>query len=68
MFAGPFAWDVSDVDVYAKRYNASVVGAMAVAERLVSGDIIGVIRGRAEFGPRALGLIFPRTLFECHLG
>lgn len=29
--------------------------AGAVAQRLSEGDIIGVMRGRAEFGPRALG-------------
>ena len=38
-----------------KVTDVSGKAAHAVAERLAAGQIIGVMRGRAEFGPRALG-------------
>ena len=41
---------------------SNAVGVRLLAERLASGDVIGVARGRGEFGPRALG---HRSLLAC---
>jgi carbamoyltransferase len=40
---------------FARTIKLAGNGTALVAERLARGDIVGVMRGRAEFGPRALG-------------
>ena len=52
--------DVQGIDSYLQNLNYEVErcssqSASRVAELLSQGKIIGVMRGRAEFGPRALG-------------
>jgi carbamoyltransferase len=54
-FAGPLVADLGDLAMYVKKYNASYAGLNITATRLGSGEVLGVIRQRTEFGPRALG-------------
>ena len=39
----------------AERQAGPAAVARRVAERVAAGDVVGVLQGRAEFGPRALG-------------
>ena len=62
-FLGPHLWDADEsvVASAAEKSGARFVGASidasvnALAGLLIGGRIVAVVRGRAEFGPRALG-------------
>jgi carbamoyltransferase len=62
-FAGPPLWDAAALPALAARYCARRVSVVELARLLVAGAVVGVARGRAEVGPRALGhrivLAFP---------
>jgi carbamoyltransferase len=46
---------LADRGVPAERLAGPDVVARRVAERVAAGEVVGVLQGRAEFGPRALG-------------
>ena len=54
-YTGLHVWDRADLSAAVRERGAVVATPAAVAMRLLEGAIIGVVRGRAEFGPRALG-------------
>ena len=53
---GPRVWDLGDLNTYVVRHGASPTSVRGVAELLARrGTIVGMVRGRTEVGPRALG-------------
>ncbi|GMH47951.1 hypothetical protein TL16_g00183 [Triparma laevis f. inornata] len=54
-FAGFPVWDEKELEDIVRREKGRLVDVEEVARMLVAGKIIGVVRGRQEFGPRALG-------------
>jgi carbamoyltransferase len=54
-YIGPEVWDRHLLHEYVNKYNATEVDFTKLAEDLVSGKIIGIVRGRSEHGARALG-------------
>ncbi len=50
-------YDITDEEarILVEREGMAPASAAAVAERIADGKIVAVARGRAEFGPRALG-------------
>ncbi|XP_072031403.1 nodulation protein NolO-like [Amphiura filiformis] len=55
MYTGLPLFDHDEIDAIAKERNARKVTVSEIADLLMQRHIIGVVRGRAEFGPRALG-------------
>ncbi|XP_030831521.1 uncharacterized protein LOC752072 [Strongylocentrotus purpuratus] len=55
LYAGLPLFDVNYLDAVAMERDATKVTVAEVAALLVEGAIIGIVRGRQEFGPRALG-------------
>ena len=53
-YLGPEAWDRDTLSEYASAYKAEV-NINTVVDDIVSGKIIGIVKGRCEIGPRALG-------------
>jgi carbamoyltransferase len=54
-YMGPEAWDRLQLAEYVERYRADQVNRERLVEDMIIGKIIGVVRGRSELGPRALG-------------
>jgi carbamoyltransferase len=54
-FMGPEVWDKHNLMEYVEKYKGRIISYMEIAEELLKGKIIGVVRGRSELGPRALG-------------
>ena len=54
-YTGPGVWDPEQLPSALASREAHRATVVELATRLLSGEIIGVVRGRAEFGPRALG-------------
>lgn len=54
-YKGMPLWDAGDVPQLARQLGATRATVLQVAEVLASHSIVGVIRGRQEVGPRALG-------------
>ena len=54
-FMGPEVWDKYNLMEYVEKYRGKIISYMEIAEELIKGKIIGIVRGRAELGPRALG-------------
>ena len=51
-------WDILDrdaLDKYKRDYTNNICGITELSNRIISGEIIGVVNGRSECGPRALG-------------
>lgn len=62
-YLGPDIWDKMELSKYLIKYPESYYCDIdEVCEKLLSGHIIGVVRGRSELGPRALG---NRSLLCC---
>jgi carbamoyltransferase len=53
-YAGPEAWDKFQLQDYVQTYKAEKTSER-LADDIIKGQIIGVVRGRSEVGPRALG-------------
>lgn len=47
--------DIDELDNYINQYNATKVTPIEIATLLSKGNIIGILRGNSECGPRALG-------------
>ena len=54
-FSGFPVWDGGELKNIVEREGGRKTDAREVARLLVEGKIVGVVRGRQEFGPRALG-------------
>jgi carbamoyltransferase len=54
-YAGVDMLDKHRLAEYAEKYSPIVISSGDLAQELQSGKIVGVIQGRAEHGPRALG-------------
>jgi carbamoyltransferase len=57
MYGGPLLFDIHDLPKYVEFAGdgARTANILHIAELLNQGSIIAVVRGKAEFGPRALG-------------
>lgn len=53
-YMGPEVWDKLLLQEYVQSYKGSMI-TESLIEDLIKGKIIGVVRGRSEVGPRALG-------------
>jgi len=54
-YIGPEAWDRNELFKIAGERRAKKLELGVLAEDIINGKIIGVVRGRSEHGPRALG-------------
>lgn len=54
-YIGLKPWDLDELPRHVAERGATAVSNAEVASLLLSGVVMGVVRGRAEFGPRALG-------------
>jgi carbamoyltransferase len=54
-YLGPPAWDSHTLPEYVEKYNGKLYSFDEIVRELMAGKIIGVVRGRSELGPRALG-------------
>jgi len=54
-YGGPRVFDINDLDTHATQRNAIRVSHPDIAAILAQKHIIGMIHGRTEVGPRALG-------------
>jgi carbamoyltransferase len=54
-YLGPPAWDSHTLPEYVEKYNGTLYSFDEIIRELLAGKIIGVVRGRSELGPRALG-------------
>eukprot|EP01012_Entosiphon_sulcatum_P010441 TRINITY_DN16103_c0_g1_i1.p1 TRINITY_DN16103_c0_g1~~TRINITY_DN16103_c0_g1_i1.p1 ORF type:complete len:569 (+),score=116.20 TRINITY_DN16103_c0_g1_i1:33-1709(+) len=55
MYLGLHPADIAELPALAKAYNARTVSIQEVADLLAAQKVVGVIHGRQEVGPRALG-------------
>lgn len=55
VYSGAWLWDAAYLAEYAAAGEARRIGPEELAVLLAGGAIVGVVRGRQEFGPRALG-------------
>lgn len=53
-YAGPEVWDKFQLQDYIQTYRGKKV-TDSLADDIIKGRIVGVVRGRSEVGPRALG-------------
>jgi len=53
-YAGPEVWDKFQIQDYVQTYKAQKL-TEGLADDIIKGRIVGVVRGRSEVGPRALG-------------
>jgi carbamoyltransferase len=54
-YAGSPAWDGMQLMEYVEERKATALDISTLAQYIVEGNIVGVVRGGAEHGPRALG-------------
>lgn len=54
-YIGSEVWDRRELVAVAVERKAEVMEVSKVVEHIISGKIVGVVRGRSEHGPRALG-------------
>lgn len=54
-YMGPDAWDAHTLAEIVEKYNGNLLDKKELINDLVSGKIVGVVRGGSELGPRALG-------------
>lgn len=54
-YMGPEVWDKHMLAEYVEKYNGRTYNYDELATDLLNGKIIGVVKGRSELGPRALG-------------
>lgn len=54
-YLGSPVWDYMDLPRYLIERPSSLINYDILSEEIISGFILGVVRGRSEHGPRALG-------------
>lgn len=54
-YIGPEVWDRNDLARILEERRGFTWDTSALAEDIINGKIIGIVRGRSEHGPRALG-------------
>lgn len=54
-YLGPEALDKNMLPYFVEYHKGTKINASQLSEELINGKIIGVMQGRAEHGPRALG-------------
>jgi carbamoyltransferase len=54
-YAGPEAWDSHLLMEYVDKWKGTKIDISSLAQTIVNGDIVGVVRNGMEHGPRALG-------------
>lgn len=54
-YLGPTVWDSNSLAEYVEKHNGKPYTFKEIADDLVKGKIIGVVREGSELGPRALG-------------
>jgi carbamoyltransferase len=54
-YIGPEVWDHDELARHVYERKAVELNLTSLADKLISGQIVGVVRGRSEHGPRALG-------------
>lgn len=54
-YIGPEVWDRRELAKLLYERKGHKVNIKELVEKLINGEIIGVVRGRSEHGPRALG-------------
>jgi carbamoyltransferase len=54
-FLGPEVWDKNTLMEYVIKYRGNIVTEEFIVNSLLSGKILGIVQGRSEVGPRALG-------------
>jgi len=54
-YIGPEVWDRRQLTKVLYDRKGTKIGVAELAQKLIKGEIIGVVRGRSEHGPRALG-------------
>lgn len=54
-YIGPYVEDINRMPAYVKKFKGRKTHSLEVARLLRLGKIIGMVQGRAEHGPRALG-------------
>lgn len=62
-YLGPDVWDTMELSKYLTKYpDSHHCDIDEIGDKLLDGHIIGIVRGRSELGPRALG---NRSLICC---
>jgi carbamoyltransferase len=54
-YLGPEVWDKNSLAEYVETHNGQPLKILELIEDILKGKIIGIVRGRSELGPRALG-------------
>lgn len=54
-YIGPEVWDKDDLTSIINQRNANKLDLNEIADGIINGEIYGVVQGRSEHGPRALG-------------
>ncbi len=54
-YIGPRVWDKDELGRYLYERQPKELSINTVADKIIAGGILGVVRDRAEHGPRALG-------------
>lgn len=54
-YIGPEVWDKFQLYEYIDKYDGQLLNHTQVINDITSGKILGLVQGRAEHGPRALG-------------
>jgi carbamoyltransferase len=54
-YIGPEVWDYMELPKYLTEKKYCKLNIEKIAKEIITGSIIGVVRGRSEHGPRALG-------------
>jgi predicted NodU family carbamoyl transferase len=64
---GPAVFDAESLPAYVKARNGTLADVEFVAKQLADGVIVGVVRGRMEWGPRALGHRYESLLIQSRM-
>ena len=54
-YIGPPVWDQMDLPRYLIERESKEIDYNVISDEIIAGSILGVVRGRSEHGPRALG-------------
>ena len=54
-YMGPEVWDRFQLSEYIHQYEGKALDETRLTEDIIIGKIVGIVQGRSEIGPRALG-------------